>query len=233
MTTNLAPAPGARRRRLVEGRLRHRLAEVLVGEVVIVAALAAVAWRSDVPNRVDAAVAVHLYAPPHSLVRAAATVVTFFGKPLVVALASLLVAGWSWRRYRDRTLSVFCPAAVAVASFLEYVLKLAVRRPRPATASLSHLVDFSYPSGHATGASALALATILLVWADGPTRRRAVASAALVAYALAVGASRLVLGVHYPSDVIGAAVLATACVLTVGWLCSRGPGGEPHGETGR
>jgi|GEM_PF-6992777 len=221
MNTNAMPSSVTRRRRLLEGRLRHRLAELLAGETVVVAALAAIVWRSDAPDGVDAAVAAHLYAPPHTLIRAVATAVTFFGKPHVVAVGALLVAAWSWRRFRDRTLSVFCPAAVAVASLCEHVLKVEVRRPRPTTAVVSHLLDFSYPSGHATGASALVLATILLVWSGGPARHRSGVIIGLVVYALAVCTSRLVLGVHYLSDVVGAAVLATACVLAVGSMCSR------------
>jgi undecaprenyl-diphosphatase len=186
-----------------------------------VAVLAAIVWRSNVPDRVDAAVATHLYAAPHAPVRALAAAVTFFGKPVVVAGAALAVAAWSWRRYRDATLAVFCPAAVTVASIVEHVLKIEVRRPRPATASLSHLLDFSYPSGHATGSCALALSVGLLVWSGGAARHRWLIVSALGAYALAVCASRVILGVHYLSDVIGAAVLATGCVLVTGWLCSR------------
>lgn len=227
MTASAATSPAAGRRRLVEGRLRRRLAEVLVVEVAVVAALAAIVWRSDVPDRIDAAVAAHLYAPPHTAVRAIATAVTFFGKPILVALASLVVAARSARRFRDRTLTVFCPAAVILASVLEHMLKVEVRRPRPPTASLSHLLDFSYPSGHATGATALSLSVILLLWSGGPARHRRALVAGLVAYALAVCTSRVVLGVHYLSDVIGAAVLAAACVLLVGWLCSRGPERAP------
>ena len=227
MTAGMAATSGARRRRLVEGRLRHRLAEVLAVEAAVVAVLAAIVWRSNVPDRIDAAVAAHLYAAPHTPARALATAITFFGKPAVVAVAALGVAAWSWRRFRDATLAVFCPAAVTVASVLEHVLKIEVRRPRPATASLSHLVDFSYPSGHATGACALTLSVILLVSSGVPAARRRAIIAALTVYALAVCTSRVVLGVHYLSDVTGAAVLAAACVLVVGWLCSRSPEPAP------
>jgi len=46
--------------------------------------------------------------------------------------------------------------------------------------------------------------------------------AALAVYAIAVGFSRLFLGVHYLTDVVGAGALASACVLVVGRLCSMG-----------
>jgi membrane-associated phospholipid phosphatase len=57
----------------------------------------------------------------------------------------------------------------------------------------------SFPSGHATAAMALALCTVIVV----PRRTRPVVAAAGALYSFAVGYALVLLGTHYPSDVIG------------------------------
>ncbi|MGI8756283.1 MAG: phosphatase PAP2 family protein [Acidimicrobiales bacterium] len=190
-------------------------------EVVVIVVLGIVAWPTRRTDDIDSDVAASLFARPGTWERSAAATVTFFGSPAVVTVATVLVAVWAWRRFRSVVLALFCPLSVAIAGAIEHLVKLLVARPRPATAVLAHQLDFSYPSGHATAASALALSLALLVWAGGQRRHRGLLLAALSLYGVAVAASRVVLGVHYLSDVIGAAGLGTASVLTVGWFCSR------------
>ena len=153
---------------LVQGRLRRRVRETLLLPVAVVAALAVVAWPTHGTDDPDEDVAGVLYARPGTGVRHVASVVTWFGSPTVVAICAVVVAALAWRRYRDMQLTLFCPVAVAVAGLIEHFLKLIVGRARPATAALANQFDFSYPSGHATASSALALSAILLTWAGGP-----------------------------------------------------------------
>jgi membrane-associated phospholipid phosphatase len=72
-----------------------------------------------------------------------------------------------------------------------------------------HVSAAAWPSGHTTAATALALCA---VWV-APPRLRPLAALAGGAYALAVGTSVLLLGWHFPSDVIGGFCVATAWVL--------------------
>jgi len=220
------------RQRLVEGRLRQRLVPLLMGEGVLVVALGSLVWHASRADRLDREVATTLYAKPGNGLRGVATAVTFFGSPPAVAVGAVLVAVWAWWRFHDRLLTAFCPVAVIASGLAERVIKSITARPRPPTAVLAHEIDFSYPSGHVTGATALVLATMLLVWAGGPRRRRSITMAMLGGYAVAVALSRLVLGVHYLTDVLGAAALAAGGVLVVGWTCSMGaaPVGEPMSD---
>jgi undecaprenyl-diphosphatase len=92
------------------------------------------------------------------------------------------------------------------ASVLDYWLKLIVHRPRPAyAATLMHHPTWSFPSGHAMGAlvgyGMLAYVMLLLGGRSHRTRVLIVAGAALLI--AAIGVSRLYLGVHYLSDVVG------------------------------
>lgn len=92
---------------------------------------------------------------------------------------------------------------VAAAYGLNYLVKLAVRRPRPQLDGLPPLTptvsQLSFPSAHSTTSFAAARAFGGLV----PAR-------CLYGAAFAFALSRPYLGVHYPSDVLAGAVLGTA-----------------------
>jgi undecaprenyl-diphosphatase len=92
--------------------------------------------------------------------------------------------------------------SVAGAYVVSTSIKLAVGRRRPVIEDLPHLMatptGLSFPSSHATSSFAAARAFGALVPA-GP----------LYGAALAMAASRLYLGVHYPSDVAAGAALGT------------------------
>jgi undecaprenyl-diphosphatase len=89
------------------------------------------------------------------------------------------------------------------AEVVNGVLKLAFHRPRPELAFL-HLETYSFPSGHSTAVTAAFGALAFLLWPAmrSPRRRVALVAAAVCLIAL-VGFSRLYLGVHYLSDVLG------------------------------
>ena len=96
-----------------------------------------------------------------------------------------------------------------VAIGVNYAVKLVVRRPRPVLEGLPPLggapSSLSFPSAHAT--SSFACATAMT--------RIAPEAAVLFVLAAAIAACRPYLGLHYPSDVLGGAVLGTALGLLV------------------
>ena len=103
-------------------------------------------------------------------------------------------------------------AATLVLSHLivQCIKRTAVRaRPAGAVGCAAHVREpdrFSFPSGHACAALAVALAYALAL--PGPTFL-------LIPLALAVGASRVFLGVHYPGDVIIGQLIAVAAATAV------------------
>ena len=102
-----------------------------------------------------------------------------------------------------------------VGPYAKYLLD----RPRPHWAHpIETLSTSSYPAGHATGIACFASALVLLVLASttsAPVRRATVGVA--VALVLLVSADRLLLGMHYLSDVTGGLVLGVMTTL-VCWL---------------
>jgi undecaprenyl-diphosphatase len=135
--------------------------------------------------------------------------VTFVGGPTIVLPVALVVGGWLFYRRRAHD-GLFLLGAVAGAYVLEETAKAAWHRARPDLwPSLAHARGYAFPSGHATGSIAFALAIAVLAWS---TRWGRLALGVGVAFALAVGLSRVYLGVHYPSDVAAGWLLGTAWV---------------------
>jgi len=135
--------------------------------------------------------------------------------PLIVALS------------RGRPRVVLAVAAIVLgANVTTELLKHIAAAPRPASlfsSGVSPLPPASWPSGHATAAMSLVLASVLAA----PARLRPVAAGLGASLAIAVGYSVLATGMHYPSDVLGgflvAAIWALAMVVALLALERRRP----------
>lgn len=127
-------------------------------------------------------------------------------------LMTLLAIAVALILYRQHWRAVLLGWAVIMGGgqLLEQILKHTFHRTRPAGAT-QYLAstNFSYPSGHAMGAliGYGVLAYLILLRVRGQSARAAVTAAAAVII-LAVGVSRLVLGVHYFTDVVGGFAVA-------------------------
>lgn len=112
----------------------------------------------------------------------------------MVAFAAILF--WRKRRRAALIMLVVPPLAGAGSS----ILKELFYRDRPNVVPHLDLVsNMSYPSGHATNVMATCLLAALLL----PARRRGFWASAALLMAFAIGASRVLLGVHWPSDIVG------------------------------
>lgn len=111
----------------------------------------------------------------------------------------------------DRRAATGVALATAFASILTRVLKETFVRTRPEGAH-ELVAGFSMPSGHAAASSAFAISLVLTAWR---TRVRWPVTVLAVAFALLVGVSRVVLGVHYPTDVLAGfcSGSGTACIV--------------------
>jgi undecaprenyl-diphosphatase len=185
---------------------------VFVGLTVLVAGHWAPLTRLDVS--LDAAV--HGTALAHRWLRTVALVVTDLGSPVAVdVVAAAAVIALLVRRH------VPAAIAVAVARFGELAAETAVKdwvdRGRPVFSHpLATAGGASFPSGHSAGSAAL-YGILIMMCAPVLTRgwRRLVVAVGTV-FVLAVAASRVVLGVHFVSDVV--AGLALGLVWAAGTL---------------
>jgi undecaprenyl-diphosphatase len=153
----------------------------------------------------------------------AARIVTNGGMIPVLFIVAIAAAGVFWYRGLSVGLSIAPVVSFAVAVSAAAVTKHLVDRTRPPVSL--HLVtesDASFPSGHATNGTAVFL-TVAFVAAlyllRAPVARTATILAAEVVSGL-VGISRLILGVHWPSDVLAGWALGVAVALGVTILLS-------------
>lgn len=110
-----------------------------------------------------------------------------------------------------------CALNLVLVALLNVGLKALIQRPRPEGFRLIEETGFSFPSGHSMVAMAFFGLIIWLVWRyESDRRQRLLLSSAFAIVIVMIGISRIYLGVHYASDVIGgfAASLVWLCLYT-------------------
>jgi undecaprenyl-diphosphatase len=128
-----------------------------------------------------------------------------------VNLAGALLCVWVWRRHGLGTRALWAFTTLMVAWVLQLGAKGLVQRARPVVEdALEHAPGSSFPSGHATNTAAAALTLTLLVWPLLGRRGRVVVPVVAGTVTLLTAADRVLLGVHYPSDVVAGILLGTA-----------------------
>lgn len=133
--------------------------------------------------------------------------------PMPLRAGALLLVIWLLRR-GARRLALWAATTMVVGGLLGPLLKLLVGRDRPELLDpVARAAGYSFPSGHALNAT-LAAGVLLLVLL--PYARRGAARAALwvaaVLLTVVTGLSRVALGVHFTSDVLGGWLLGVAVV---------------------
>lgn len=147
-----------------------------------------------------------------------------FGGPYVMGPAFLLLAAYLWWR-KAHHMANFALMALAGAAILNAAMKLIFNRARPELwPRIVTEGGASFPSGHSMFAAALSTVLVLLAWR---TRWRIPALILGVAYTLVMLYSRMLLGVHYPTDVLAGALSGVAWVYGLYRLM----GGRPESLT--
>lgn len=166
--------------------------------------VALLAYGSGSVQRLDATVLARFVneSGPHS--NSLASGLTLLGDPPALLLMLALACGIGWVRGRPRSVAA-AVVVVAGANLTTQIFKLALAHPHARELlGAEQLVWDGFPSGHETAAVSIAIAFAFVV----PKRLLPLVAALGSCLAVAMGWSVLVLNWHYPSDVVGGALVA-------------------------
>jgi membrane-associated phospholipid phosphatase len=128
---------------------------------------------------------------------------------LVVAVGALV-----WKRRFG--LAVFLGVAIGGSVILQGTMKVFFARPRPQLAWATVLPDGSFPSGHTMNSVIFYGALALILWSIWGRRIGLIALGTAALLAFGVGVSRIYLGYHYFTDVVGGILAGIAWLIVVG-----------------
>ncbi len=186
---------------------RHRIRVLFALSAAVLALKVSATVLFGDPGPVDEALmhGIRALVPPQWL--GAFTTITNSGSTAVLAPMTALLVALLWlagRRYEAGLLG----GSMACGWLLVYVVKHAVGRDRPALWETDWYWGSSFPSGHTLSTAVFATAAVLIARRMWPASRPYVVTLA-ASWITAVAASRLVLGVHWPTDVLAAAAIGS------------------------
>jgi membrane-associated phospholipid phosphatase len=187
---------------------------------VVLALLAVVVRSSDVFSGIDSSVAEWGNRHATSWSHDALTLVTDLGETVTVVVVAIVVAIVDFRRTRNRWVAPFLLAVILGDKLLTEAVKQLVDRARPTIEAVAATLGPSFPSGHTSTAAASWAAFALVAgrwW--GRSSWPALAGLA-VGIAVGVAASRVLLDVHWLTDVLAGLALGwawfAACAIAFG-----------------
>lgn len=207
-----APTP------VTDGDRRRRAGWLLATAVLTLAGVAWTAlveggWAPLASTDHDVAGRLHRFAVEHSgWTRANRILTDWMWDPITMRLLTAALVGWLlWSRAYRLAAWVFTTSLAGLG--VQHAVKAWTARPRPHWSDpVDSAHNWAYPSGHVMTATLTgALFGVVAVWLAGRAVARAVGAVAVVS-ALGVGFTRVYLGVHWFSDVVGGWVLGLAVV---------------------
>jgi len=163
-----------------------------------------IAWLVSQPGipPIDAAATAFLHGLASPTLEALMDAATFVGSsPVLAAVVGLTVVLLLARGRRME--AIFIAVALVGTLALNDTLKLLVQRPRPGFDWAGVWPETGFPSGHSMNSFVVYLAIALVIWRLGGRRAGMVALVLAIVLAVSVGISRIYLGAHWLSDVIG------------------------------
>ncbi len=139
--------------------------------------------------------------------------ITSLGSVVAVLIFAVTISGY-WLLNGDPRAAALLLGSAIGALVLNEILKLAIDRPRPdAVLQAARVFSSGFPSGHATLSSTTYFLTALLLEHRAREWTRVWLMAAATLVVLAIGFSRIYLGLHYPADILGGWCVGAA------WVC--------------
>jgi membrane-associated phospholipid phosphatase len=184
-------------------RLAGLLIALLAASSLLFSKLAEDVARGEAIVSFDKTIAVSLHSHATGLATEVLSAVTWLGGAQVLLAVTLLAGAWLLSRRRVAHAALM-GVALAGGEWLNVLLKATFDRPRPSFSEpLATAAGFSFPSGHAMSSLTVYGALAFVIMASVKSRRAQVlAVVPIVGLVVAIGFSRVYLGVHYVSDVL-------------------------------
>ncbi|HBU80360.1 MAG TPA: PAP2 family protein [Paenibacillus sp.] len=142
------------------------------------------------------------------------------GIPVVIIAILSMVVLYVFLKHRRELLFLGC--VIAGSAILNTLLKLMFHRARPTIHRIIEVSGYSFPSGHSMAAFSLYGGLAFLIWKHIPTAVGRVLMIIVSAmFILMIGMSRIYLGVHYPSDVVGGYFMSGCWLAVCIWFYQR------------
>jgi len=137
--------------------------------------------------------------------------ITFFGSTIfMVSLVILLLLFYKNKK------GIYIATTMIGSTLLNNIVKLLVKRIRPLELMLVDESSYSFPSGHTMAAVSMYGLLIYLIWCSNASKKaKIIATISLLILILLVALSRVYLGAHYASDILGAVVLSLLWLLII------------------
>lgn len=215
---------------MTRARLARRAGRLALAAAVLFALLAAWVVVRTPDHLLPADASLHRWSGEHrpAAASALARVVTYTGAGFIPYVLVLLAGLYAGRTTRQR---VFTAAALLLClgagQTLRYATMLLIARPRPEVVDwATHASGWSFPSGHTTTGAMTAGFLIAALFLRG-SRVPRTAAALIGLWGAAVGLTRVYLGVHWFTDVIGGWLFATAWLSLLACLYLSRTGDRP------
>lgn len=196
-------------------RANKTLFLILMAVVILLGIVATGGYAAAIDDPILAAFALQKGQSPDWLIQAAQWLSWTGGgiqRYILVALLGLLI-GW-WRGWY---FGLGLIGSSLFSSILSTLFKMAFERPRPSLVPhLDTVHDFSYTSGHCASAMVVYLYIALVA----PSEQRLFWMIPLILLAIGTGMTRMMLGVHYPSDLVGGWILGAAFAIAAAQMVS-------------
>jgi membrane-associated phospholipid phosphatase len=194
---------------------------------VVVAALAITARRVDTIHDLDSAAALWAHHNGGPGTRRLLEDITTLATTTGVAAIAVVVAAVELIRVRSWAIPAFLAVVTLGDSLVTNAIKEVVARARPAIEPAAAALGPSFPSGHSSTAAAFFAALALLAGRRRSARARAALAGVAVGVAVAVACSRVMLDLHWVSDVVAGLALgwgwfAVCAIAFGGWLLEFG-----------
>lgn len=136
-------------------------------------------------------------------------ITNFGGAYFLVAVAAFLAV-----YIKDKKIAFSIPLNLIIITILNILLKNIVERPRPEGYRLIAETGYSFPSGHSMVSSAFYGLIIYFIWKNVKNKKLKYISCTLLGLLITfIGISRIYLGVHYATDVIGGFSISIAYLI--------------------